>query len=427
MTGRNTRLDRRRFLSACVALSAAACGGSRVPPGRQRASFWFSYGGRNRQTLEALIARFNSSQRRYYVDGVFQGDYFEGLAKVRTAIAAGAAPALSHVVGEVIPYLANAGVLEELDHYPGAADIDVVDALGQRGSYVGGDKRPLVALPFNRSTPIMYLNGAIFSQARLSAPKTWDELRQIAHALTVRTEDRTTRYGFGCPVNWWFWVALVGQAGGQLVEPDGTVSLGGPAGVRAIEFWQTLVREDRVMKLPPGRDSNDWDATNQDFLAGRVAMIFMSTAFLKYLEENARFPVVAAPLPANVRAAAPTGGTHFVMLKQAPAKEKAAAWEFLRWMLEPEQTIEWATRTGYMPVTRRAVSLLEKRGYYAAHPNDRVAYDQLSVAMQWPWSTELFRIQSEVVQPSLEEAVIRGVPASQVIARAQRLARGEAG
>ena len=48
---------------------------------------------------------------------------------------------------------------------------------------------------------------------------------------------------------------------------------------------------------PPGRDYNAWQATNTDFLARKTAMIWTSTAFLNYLETNATFPVVAAPLP----------------------------------------------------------------------------------------------------------------------------------
>jgi ABC-type glycerol-3-phosphate transport system substrate-binding protein len=81
--------------------------------------------------------------------------------------------------------------------------------------------------------------------------------------------------------------AIVGQAGGRVVEADGTVSLGGRAGEAAIRFWQALVTEDRSMKPPPGRDYNAWEQTNQDFLSGRTAMIWTSTAFLKYLEQNA--------------------------------------------------------------------------------------------------------------------------------------------
>ena len=424
------RMHRRRVLAAAAAAGAiVALGGAAASCGRRgapahTASLWFSYGGRNRQVLERLIRRFNALQAPRRVLGVFQGDYQEGLAKLRLGVAAKSAPSMSHVIGEVVPYLAEAGVLEPLAGYPGATEIDVIPELGQAKSWVGGAARPLVALPFNRSTPIAYLNAELFDQAGLQAPRTWQQLREVAHKLTWRVQGRTLRYGFECPVSWWFWVALVNQAGGDVVEPDGTVSLGGEAGVRALSLWQTLVNQDRSMKPPAGREANANESTNNDFLAGRAAMIWNSTAFLKYIEENARFRVVAAPLPADRRAGMATGGTHFVILRSAPRQAKEVAWSFLRWMMQPEQVIEWATSTGYMPVTRTAVRRLEQEGYYERHPNDRVAYDQLPAARPWPWSTELVRIQREVVQPRLEEAVLAGASAASVLAQARASMRG---
>jgi sn-glycerol 3-phosphate transport system substrate-binding protein len=143
---------------------------------------------------------------------------------------------------------------------------------------------------------------------------------------------------------------------------------------------------------------------------------------LKYLEAHARFRVLAAPLPEGRRRAVPTGGTFWVVLRGAPSQEKAAAVRFLRFMNEPEQVIEWSTRTGYIPVTRAAVTELERRGYYAAHPNDAVALEQLSVADPWPWSVDLFRLQREIVQPRLESAVIEGRDARAVLTEARALA-----
>ncbi len=404
-------------LAAAGALGAVACGRDPVPKGRTAVSLWFSYGGTNREVLEGLVRRFNATQQRDYVQAVYQGDYFEGLAKLRTAIAADRAPVLSHVVGEVVPYLAEARVLEPLSKYPGLAQLDVLPELGQERSWLAGGTRPLVALPFNRSTPIAYLNADRFAQAGLQAPRTWAELRSVARALT-----RAGCFGFGCPINWWFWVALVGQAGGQVVANDGRISLGDEAGREALELWQELVRNG-WMKPPPGRDYNAWEQCNQDFLSGRAAMIWSSTAFLKYLEAHASFRVEAAPLPAGRKRAVPTGGTFWVVLRAAARVEKEAAARFLRFMHEPAQVIEWATRTGYIPVTRGAVQALEQRGYYAAHPNDAVALAQLSVADPWPWSVDLFRIQREIVQPRLESAVIQGRDALAVLNEARALAR----
>jgi sn-glycerol 3-phosphate transport system substrate-binding protein len=425
-TASERRIGRRAAIAgAAAALGATALGCSRrgAPPGRREASLWFSYGGRNRVVLEALVDRFNRSQNAFWMHAVYQGDYFEGLAKLRTAIAARAAPALSHVVGEVVPYLAEAGVLEHLDGYPGARALDFIPELGQERSWWGGGSKPLVALPFNRSTPIAYLNGKMFHDAGLDPPTSWTELRQVARALTKRVGDRVTRYGFGCPIDWWFWLALVGQAGGRVIDADGTLTLGGDAGVEAIELWQHMVQRDRSMKPPPGRDYNAWEATNQDYLAGRTAMIWTSTAFLRYLEQNAPFPVVTAALPAGVQRAVPTGGTFWVVPKQAPAEQKQTAWAFLCWMSAPSQVIEWAVQTGYLPTTRGAVRELERQGYYRMHPNARVALDQLRVAFPWPWSTRLFRVQREVVQPLLEKAVLENADARALLDHARAVAK----
>ena len=78
----------------------------------------------------------------------------------------------------------------------------------------------------------------------------------------------------------------------------------------------------------------------------------------------------------------------FVMPKGPPRAEQEAAFAFLRWMMQPAQANAWATRTGYIPVSRAGIAELEASGYYRAHPNDRVALDQLACAEPWPWSRE---------------------------------------
>lgn len=423
-------LARREFLRGIGASFAAVAGGlgagacaeaERDAEGRTVVSLWFAYGGKNREELLALVDRWNASQRDVRVVPTYQGDYFEALAKLRTALAARAAPALTHVIGEVVPYLAEAGVLVALDRFGPASAFDLVPALAQEGAFQRGGERPLVGLPFNRSTPIAYLHGGVLKELGMAPPSTWEELRAFAKAATVRAGDGSvTRWGFVCPIDWWFWAALVGQAGGEVVEPDGRVTLGGDAGVKALRLWQTLVHEDRTMKPPPGRDYNSWQVANGDYLAGRAAMIWTSTAYLRYLESNARFEVVAAPLPRDVRAAVPIGGTLFVMPKGSAEPVQAAAHRFLAWMMAPEQANQWATRTGYMPVSRKGLELLRASGYYAEHPNDAVAVEQLRVAMPWPWSTELFRVQREAVQPRLEEAVLARRDAAAVLEDARR-------
>jgi sn-glycerol 3-phosphate transport system substrate-binding protein len=377
---------------------------------------WYSLGGRNREVLLEIVKRFHLAQDEVRVEAVYQGDYFESLAKLRTAIAAKSAPALSHVVAEVVPYLARAGTLAPLD---GLKELPLVRPLAQAGAFRGGDARPLYGIPLNRSTPLMYCNGDLFAKAGLRPPGTWQELVECARALTVKGD----RYGYEVPISWWFWVALVGQAGGAVFDDEGRPTLGGEAGTKALRLWQDLVHREKVMRPPPGRDYDAWNVTNQDFLGGRAGFIWTSTAYIRYLEDNAKFPVVAAPLPRDVRSSVPTGGTFFVVVQQAPDEEKLAAERFLRFFCDVDQATYLSMRTGYLPITEPAVARMHADGFFAKHPNDAVAQEQLASVEPWPWEPNLFRIERDIVDPRLEEAVLLDRDARAVLGEARAVAQ----
>jgi sn-glycerol 3-phosphate transport system substrate-binding protein len=412
-------MRRRSFITATSLAALSACDRRASRP-RGEVHLWFTYGGRNRKVLLELVKRFNREQSRVRVVPTFQGDYFEGLVKLRTGMFVGSVPTISHVVGEVLPYLAQAQALATLEGIGDEVLDDLEPALAQSGTFVGGAKRPLVALPFNRSTPVAYLNGDVLRDLGLKPPADWAALRTFAARVSSAAKTGAPRWGFECPIDWWFWVALTGQAGGQVIEPDGRISLGDKAGVAALRLWQQLVHEDRSMKPPPGRDFNAWQVTNTDFQSGKVAMIWTSTAFLNYLESTCRFPVVAAPLPAQERHSVPTGGTFFVMPRGLPEHERQDGLRFLRWMMQPEQANAWATQTGYMPVSLKGRAKLETQGFFKKHPNYRVTLDQLKVAQPWPFDPKLFRVQREAVQPRLEQAVLQRRDAKAMLDAARR-------
>ena len=245
-------IGRRDVLRAWAAslVAPVACGRAARPEvrdGRVVVTFWYAYGDLVRKVLLDLVARYNASQSRVLVEAVHQGDYFECLAKLRTAIAAGAAPdALARRLrGRPVPRARRSP--RGARRLRGRARFAFVPALAQGGTFDGGDGEPLVAIPFNRSTPIAFPNARMLAEARVAPPRTWDELVDVARALTRRAERRRRCAGASrCPISWWYWVAMVGQAGGRLVEPDGRMSLGGEAGERAVRFWQRLVHDERV-------------------------------------------------------------------------------------------------------------------------------------------------------------------------------------
>ncbi len=376
------------------------------------AQFWYAFGGKNREVTEEHIKRFNESQSKYRIEGAFQGDYFQAIAKIRAASVTKTAPPIFHVVGEFLPNLWKAGLLENLEPYakgPNGTDLaDFLPAQTQQGyfDYLGQRPAPLFALPFFRSTPILYYNADMLAAKGLHPPKTWDDLRAAARTLTVREGSEVKTYGFEVPVDWWFWYAMLHEAGGSLLSPDGRKAAFRDKGSEALKFWIDLVQKDKTMKQPPGKDYSAWEVTNTDFINGRVAMMFTSTAFLNYITSNAKFKVGTAFLPAKAKSAVPTGGTFFVMLKDAPAPQKEAGWAFIKWMTDPAQTISLSKATGYMPIRVSAIKSPEMQTFYREHPNYRVALDQLTYAQKFPFSPALFDVYREAVQPNLEAPVV---------------------
>ncbi len=376
--------------------------------------FWYAYGGKNRQVTETLIERFNAAHPDVVVKGTYQGDYFESLAKLRVASRTSSGPVVTHVIGEALPQLWGSKLLEDLTPYakgdkgPALDQADFIPALTQDGYFdYGSQTVPLFALPFNRSTPICYYNERMLKEAGLTPPTTWAELRSHAKTLTVREGDETKVWGFELPVDWWFWYGLLHQAGGTLLDADQKkAAFAGAEGQAALSLLTDMVKVDQTMRNPPGRDYNAWEVANTDFLNEKVAMIWTSTAFLAYFEENAKFEFGTAFLPGKVKKAVPTGGTFFVMMAKASDAEKKAGWKFLHWMSEPAQTAYWARNTGYMPVRKSALESDELRAFYKDNPDYATAIEQLDHAVKFPFSPHLLEIQRKILQPGLEGPVV---------------------
>ncbi len=394
--------------------------------GPVKVSFWYSFGGNNRKVTEELVARYNSSQDKYFIEASFQGDYFESLGKFRTAVVSKNAPTVIQIIGEVLPQIYQNGIVENLEPYFEADKTmdydDFIFGLSQEGALeYYGEQAYTFAMPFNRSTPIMYINQDMFDAKGIKPPTTWDELRSAARGLTVKTGSKTEVYGLELPIDWWFWTALVYQAGGSITTKDGMSANFAKAGTEALYLWKDMVDEG-IMKRPPGKDYNAWEASNTDFINGNAAMIVTSTAFLSYLTQNCDFNMKTIFLPGKVKSAVPTGGTYFVMWNGAPEEQKQGGYDFMKWMTEVDQTIYWSQNTGYMVVRESALKDQRMVDFLKKNPNYQVSYDQLVNTFKFPFVNGLINIQREAVQPNIEAPIVGVNSIEEMISNAEKMA-----
>ena len=382
-----------------------------VSAARTKVTFWHSAAGKLREVTDELMKRFNESQSDYQVVGTYQGDYWESLAKFRVALVSRTAPALTQLETNILPRLHETGVVENLEPYATEKNPvnlnDFVPGLSQPGGYeYFGKEPPLFAMPFNRSTPIMYTNKDMLDKKGLAVPTTWDELRDTAEKLTVvDTKGETQVYGFETPVRWWFWYAKIYQQDGRILNEDGTEAAFEKEGIEALQYWVDMVNKYKCMKHPPGKDFNAWSVAANDFVNEKVGMIYHSTGALSSLTINSPFKIQCGFLPKKERYAVPTGGTFFVVWNGAKQKEKEGAWAFIKWMTELDQTIYYAQNTGYMPVRISAINSSKMAEWYQKYPNYKVSVDQLQYAVTWPFFSGLYDTR-ELVQANIDAPVL---------------------
>lgn len=420
------------ILAGCGGNQAASGGSTAAPAQTQTAGgqpagekkaveidFWYALGGKNGEVIEKMVKDFNASQQEIVVKPAYQGNYYENHSKVLAAVASGNQPDVTMVEIASVGAFGDAKVLEDLAPYASGEESKYIKGL--MGNSYWNDK--LYAIPFNRSTPLLYVNRDMLKAAGLdpNGPKSWEELKQFSQQLTKKEGGKTATYGFSTPIDIWFYEALVFQSGGKILSEDGKqLLLNSPEGKAPLEFWTGMLQEG-IMKAPPGEKYNAWDVAKQDFLNQQVGMIFTSTGDLKGLQDNAKFEVGAAFLPANKSFGVPTGGANLVVLAKSSEEEKKAAWEFVKWMSDTKQTIPFSMETGYMPVTTGAVESAEMKAYFEQQPNFKVAIDQLQYGNPRPMVPGYKELQ-EIIMTEIQRAVLGQATVDQALQAAEEKA-----
>jgi multiple sugar transport system substrate-binding protein len=139
----------------------------------------------------------------------------------------------------------------------------------------------IYSIPMEFNTFSLFVNKKAFAEAGLDpvkdAPKTWDELAEIAKKLTIRDAGgNLIRAGFAFPMFNGGWNVLamdpmVKQLGGAFIEDFGTEAyFDSPEVKQVFQTWYDLYFTHRVTDIGFGTSSTA--APNQSFIDGQTAM-----------------------------------------------------------------------------------------------------------------------------------------------------------
>ena len=394
-----------RYLAAAsVLLLTAACSGGSGGSGSSNTSapasdvlngsgpvtvtFWHAMKGANADALNALVAKFNAAHSgKITVKATFQGSYDDTVTKYKAAVQAKQTPSLVQVYDIGSGFLADSGQAIPAQSF---ADVDHYD-LGDlqpaiKGYYSRGGK--LQSMPFNSSVPVLYINKTAFTKAGLDPnkpPATLDEMRADAEKLK---SSGAVKYPFNAAIYGWYFEQLTAEAGKTYCNNDNgrsqradAVTFDDPEQVQFLAWWKGMLADGLATNT--GRKTDDAQAA---FKSGTVGMGFESTGVLGgYLKAaGSKFQIGTAPFP-KVQSS-DTGGpiiggaSLWIDGPGHSAAEQRGAWEFAKFLAQPENSAFWHTNTGYFPISKAALNDPTDKAWVAQKPQFQTAIDELAAS-----------------------------------------------
>lgn len=235
-------LTRRGLLAASAALAATTALGARAALSDDARIEISSIWGPDKP-FQKVVDAFNALKTGVTVTNRFDGDYETATAKALAGIAAGKPPAMM-ITGWKFGYYARrtlgARDLNEIDPAKAASIIaNFVPSLMPLVTIDGA----VIGLPWAMSTPITFINGALWQEAGLDGnlpdhPDT-DWLYAAARSLDDRLKGKhvTYRSALALSNNEWTSQSFIQNAGGYIIDPDGKLALDSAEAARGMELY----------------------------------------------------------------------------------------------------------------------------------------------------------------------------------------------
>jgi multiple sugar transport system substrate-binding protein len=386
-----TRRDVLRGGAALTALAAtptlAACGGAGASgsDGKVTITMWHGQSTTSKRTLDRLVAKFNRTHPRIKVEASSGGVLADGmLQKITAALAAGEVPDIAYIFGSDVANLSRSPYVLDLTANTKKPDFGWDDFFPAVREAVTIDGR-VRALPSLVDSLCVVYNKKLFRESGEPFPPddwTWDEYREIAKRMT---DSSAGRFGTGWPgagdedTVWRIW-PLVWDLGGDVVNSDATkIGFDGDSGLKAL----TLIHEMAAIDKSVYVDTKGSELMYRVFLNDKMAMVPTGPWELPEIEQN-KIDYGVVPLPTftgkNVTIAGPDSWTIF----DNGSDRADAAIEFVRWLISPEQDVQWDIQAGSLPLSKGTVAQPEWQEHQHATEGLDVFVDALEYAQVRP-------------------------------------------
>jgi trehalose/maltose transport system substrate-binding protein len=230
------------------------------------------------------------------------------------------------------------------EHFPSIIESQTVDG-------------KLVALPFFTDAPALYYRKDLLEKHGGTVPTTWQEMADTAKMVMDKEREggNANMWGFvfqgnayeGLTCNGLEWV--MSNGGGQIVEPDGAISINNPQAAEAITMvkgWVGTIAPDGVLAYQEEEARGVWQQGNSVFMRNWPYAYTLGNGDDSPIKD--KFDVTTLPVgPSGERSAATLGGWNLAVSKYSRNPE--AAIELVKFLASAETQKDNALKLSKLP------------------------------------------------------------------------------
>jgi sn-glycerol 3-phosphate transport system substrate-binding protein len=349
-------------------------------------SYWHAMTRENEQELMRLTKQFNAQQQDVRVTLSPSASYTDNTTRFKAGLSTGKLPDLMQGEDSSLQTLIDSQTILPAASCLKADGADASDLIPRVVAYYSV-KNVLYAMPFNNSNPILYYNKAVFRRAGLDPEKPPVTFAEVKAASRKIVESGAAHFGIALKTDSWLIEHWLAKSGHTIVNNDNgrtaratKVTFDDATGASVFAWMNDMVKSKLALSTGTS-DYNHYLAVGN----GQAAMTIDTSAALGTITKlfaagqykNVELGTGRMPGPSSPDGSVLVGGAaNYIVNKSAPEKQ-AAAYEFAKFLASPKIQSEWAAATGYVPVSKSAVTMSPLAKTYAQQPEYKVAYDQL--------------------------------------------------
>lgn len=317
---------------------------------------WHFMSGKQQEVLQSIIDEFNATNSlNITVSAVAQGKIPDLNKKVIAAEQSNTLPAIINVYPDLATGLIEKGSIYDISAFAAHPEVGILEDLktdfvepfiAEVSQWDGN----LYGMPMTKSTEVIYVNKTLLEKIGYTEADVqgmnMDKLAEISKAA----KEQLGIAGFGYDSGSNGFISTLKMDGKDFVELNGTINVDNEWVRTFMDFYKEQVMNGYFRT--PGEDG----FLSNPFSNQQMLMYQGSTAGASFINTNGAFELIAvepAYFEGKDHAVIQQGGSLFVTNDVTP-QEQYAAYEFIKFATNTENTAKFATETGYLPVRKSA-------------------------------------------------------------------------